>query len=238
MKKCKYLSLILFLTFLTSSCVYLRLFKLKRQMEDFETNFSISLKDNLVLHFKKPVLLDKDVLWLASTNPDQTKNIGQKTVWTYILEKRYEGYKNERKNFDITTNLFFKNHKLIALALPERFTDSFSRSFLKNILLSLGKADINKVDKVAKTTIYESKDYRLPKTKDIEAVLGKPYRIKNENREKIYIYKYFITAQKENKRPRLTITYVFDTKTEKLRSLQSNIKGMKIVIDFEKITGK
>ena len=52
-----------------SGCVYLRLLQIKKQLLEFDRNFSLSGRSSLVIEFKNPVLYAKDARFLIGADP-------------------------------------------------------------------------------------------------------------------------------------------------------------------------
>lgn len=227
-----YLTILLILIVGLTGCVYLRFLKVKHQLEDFEENFSIDDAGGLTLIFKNPVLEDGDIVWLMSSEPDRNSNEDDRKVLTYILEKRYLRVRNEKKNYDIPVKFIIEEDRLSQVKLPERFLKYFSKSLFRNLLNSFAKADIKKLSKEARSSVGKSDDYKLPGTREIMTVLGKPYFSKKTDSQLIYIYKYYINKEGPDDRPGVRFEYYFDENGEILRSVKSNIKGMDVYIDF------
>lgn len=226
----KILFLILLLTL--SGCVYYRFLKVKYQLENFEKNFAIDDKGGLTVEFKDPVLEAGDIVWLMSAKPDYKQDSENKKVWTYILKKRYFRAQKESGDFDIPVKFIIEKGKIKKVTLPERFLKYFSMSLFKNLLDSFGKADISKFHKEARSSVKQSKEYKLPTTKEISQVLGIPYYRKNVNSDLVYVYKYYINAKGKPDRPGVNFIYHFRKKDKVLKSVISNVKGVDIAIDF------
>ena len=63
--------LALFLVFSLSGCLLQRLYSIREQLCDFEDNFQIVANEGVRLSILRPILLDKDVIWLAGAKPTQ-----------------------------------------------------------------------------------------------------------------------------------------------------------------------
>ena len=220
---------------MTISCVYLRFLKVKNQMADFNENFEISEENGLSLIFLNPVLHPGDMVWLMGTEPT-IKEVGDdKVVWIYELVKRYRNKKNDKENFDIPFKLKFVDSRLNSLTLPERFTKYFSKSLFEKFLSTFGEAEISKDDKSASSR-YEGMDSsEIPSTREIRAVLGKPYYNRVRKGKLTYVYRYKILSPDPEKDLGIRIIYNFNKETELLESVEANIKGLKVLIEFTKL---
>jgi len=225
---------ILILTMVTG-CVYFRFLKLKNQMADFNKNFEISEDKGLSLNFLNPVLKKSDMVWLMGTEPTIMEVGGNPDMWVYELKKRYRGKKNEKGEFNIPLNLTFEKNKLIVFTLPERFTKYFSKSLFEKFLSTLGQAEISKRDKRASSTYEGASKSEIPTTKEIRAVLGNPYSGSVHKDALTYVYRYKILSPDPEKNLGIRITYHFNRETDYLKSVEANIKGLKVLIEFSNL---
>jgi len=226
----------IFLSFVILStitgCVYLRFLKLKNQMADFNKNFEITEKNGLSLVFLNPVLKKSDMVWLMGTEPTIMEVDGNPDNWIYELKKRYRGKKNEEGNFDIPLDLTFEKNKLTVFTMPERFSKYFSKSLFAKFLSTLGQAEIDKGDKQASSTYEGASKTEIPTTKEIRAVLGKPYILNPSKEDFAYVYRYKVLSPDPEKNLGVKFTFNFNKETDFLESVVANIKGLKINISF------
>ncbi|MGI9553663.1 MAG: hypothetical protein ACR2NC_01960 [Thermodesulfobacteriota bacterium] len=236
--KIKFIFLAFFLIGLVTGCVYLRFLKVKNQMADFNKNFEITEENGLSLNFLNPVLKKKDMVWLMGTEPTIKESEGDPSVWVYELKKRYRGKTTEKKIYDIPLRLKYENNRLTALTLPERFTKYFSKSLFEKFLQTFGEAEISKEDRQASSKYEGADKSEIPSTKEILAVLGKPYYNRVEGEERTYVYRYKILSPDPDKDLGVKIIYHFNKETNLLNSVEANIKGLKVLIEFTKLTNK
>ena len=236
--KIKFIILAFIIITLATGCVYLRFLKVKNQMADFTNNFEITEDNGLSLNFLNPVLKKKDMVWLMGTQPTIKEPGQNQTIWVYELEKRYKGKTTEKKKYDIPLKLTFENNRLIALTLPERFTKYFSKSLFEKFLQTFGEAEISKEDKQASSKYEGADKSEIPTTREILAVLGTPYYNRGKGDEWTFIYRYKILSPDPEKNPGVRITYNFNRETRVLKSVEANIKGLKVLIEFTKLTDK
>ncbi|MGI9533801.1 MAG: hypothetical protein ACR2NW_02520 [Thermodesulfobacteriota bacterium] len=236
--KIKFIFLAFFLINLVTGCVYLRFLKVKNQMADFNKNFEITEENGLSLNFLNPVLKKKDMVWLMGTEPTINESDGDPSIWIYELKKRYHSKTTEKKNYDIPLKLKYENNRLTALTLPERFTKYFSKSLFEKFLQTFGEAEISKEDRQASSKYEGADKSEIPSTKEILAVLGKPYYSKVDGEERTYVYRYKILSPNPDKDPGVKIIYHFNKENNLLKSVEANIKGLKVLIEFTKLTNK
>jgi hypothetical protein len=222
---------IIFLLFIVSStgCVYLRLLKVKRQLNDFENNFELNDKNGLSFVFKNPVLLSDDIIWLMKNDPlsRQQTEIGE--TWVYILEKQYLDENTDKVSYDIPMLFYLRDDKLAAMTFPERFLKNLSKPLLIKMLGSMGKSEISKSTRSAGTEFRGSNLDEIPKKRYIMSVLGKPYKDENADDTSKFTYLYNFKKngiEKENDEFDLKMTFSFRDDDETLQKAEYNFNGL------------
>ena len=234
-----FLILVFLLISLVTGCVYLRFLKVKNQMADFNKNFEITEDNGLSLIFLNPVLTKKDMVWLMGTEPTIRESERSPGIWVYQLKKRYRGKTAaDKKNYDIPLRLTFENNRLTVLRFPERFTKYFSKSLFEKFLQTFGEAEISKEDKQASSKYEGADKNEIPSTHEIMEVLGIPYYNNVKGDQRTFVYRYKILSPDPKKNPGVRITYHFNRETRLLKSVEANIKGLKVLIEFTKLTNK
>ena len=235
--KIKFIILAFFLIGHVTGCMYLRFLKVKSQMTNFNKNFKITEKNGLSLIFLNPVLKKEDIAWLMGTEPTVKESEGNSTIWIYEIKKRYRGITTE-KEFDITLRSNFENNRLTAFTLPERFTQYLPKSIFEKFFQTFGKAKISKEDKLVSSKYEGADKSEIPSMREILAVLGTPYYNRVRGNERTFVYRYKILSPDTNKKLGVRIIYNFNKKTRLLKSVEANIKGLKILVEFTKFANK
>jgi len=230
--------LALFITITLTSCVFVRMMKVKSQLNDFEYNFDITNERGLTLVFLNPVLHSSDIVWLMKNEPFSTNDIENGEIWTYVFEKQYLKTDNENKQFDIPLLVVVNEDKVTEITFPKRFLKYMSIPALKKMLSSMGDADINKLRRSASSIFETDNAAEIPTIAQVTDMLGKPYT--SEKNEQITSYKYLYYLQKPQEASdynlfELKTEFVFDNSDEKLQSFNSIIRGIKMHIDLSTI---
>lgn len=227
--------LLISLVVLNSGCVYLRLLQVKRQLKDFNNNFILSDEGGLTLIFKNPVLLENDIVWLMKDKPIDTQQSENGELWKYQLEKKYAEAKREEGDFDIPVSMFFQNDKLVKVIFPERFLKDLSIPLLKRMLSSMGKADIDKLNRQAESRFEGKNASEIPKKKYVLNVLGVPYENKTKEGVTDFIYVYTFKKndnQSTNKKSELKINFSFENTQDRLERAEFNLNGLGFSLNF------
>ena len=226
------LSIVFFLIILSStSCVYLRLLKVKRQLNDFESNFELNDENGLKFVFKNPVLFPQDIIWLMKTDPLSTEKTNNGELWTYLLEKQYLVQNTDEDNYDIPLLFHVRDNKLVEITFPERFLKNLSKPLLIKMLGSLGKSEISKSTRSAGTEFKGSSLDDIPKKKYIISVLGAPYESKSTDHTEISTYLYNFKRKdsaKEKDGSDLKMTFSFRSDNEMLEKAEYDFNGLRM----------
>ncbi len=222
---------IIFLLFVVSltGCVYLRLLKVKRQLNDFETNFELRDQNGLKFVFKNPVLISNDIIWLMKNDPLSRKKTEGGENWVYVLEKRYSDENAEKLNYDIPILFYVSDDKLVEITFPERFLKNLSKPLLIKMLGSMGKSKISKSTRSAGTEFKGSNPDEIPKKRYIISVLGKPYRDETTDHSQRFTYLYDLKksdADEEDDQVDLTMTFSFGDDNDSLEKAEYNFNGL------------
>jgi hypothetical protein len=186
---------LLFIGGALSGCVYLRLLTVKKQLQDFDANFALSGRPDLVIEFKNPVLLSKDARFLIGGPPLEKATVGGERVWRYEFEMvRSTGPLNaplER----LTLRLHMKDDKLVKIVVPETFMFLFPRNVLIETLKQAKDAEVLKLQKTVRRrmNLTPHSDAELPSLQKTLSLLGPP--LETENTEEGFqrlLYRYRI----------------------------------------------
>jgi len=223
------------LILLVTGCVFMRLYKVQNQFQDFDKNFELGDEGGLTLTFLNPVLESDDIIWLMKNGPSTKRGEEDSELWTYILKKQYLSADDENGEFDIPLLMTMKEGMLTEVVFPERFLKYLSVPQLKKMFASMGDAEINKLSKSASTVFRGSSPDDIPKVEYITETLGKPYKIDESGETFKYTYLYYL----DNAGPEAGASgfefkteFVFGSADEYLRKAKVTIRGLSMALDF------
>jgi hypothetical protein len=222
---------IIFLLFIVSStgCVYLRLLKVKRQLNDFENNFELNDQNGLKFVFKNPVLLSDDIIWLMKNDPLSRGQYENGEIWVYVLEKQYLDENTDKVNYDIPILFYVHDDKLVEMTFPERFLKNLSKPLLIKMLGSMGKSSISKSTRTAGTEFKGSNSDEIPKKRYIISVLGKPYKDETTEHTEMFTYLYNLKKNdlaEEDDQFDLKMTFYFGDDNDSLEKAEYTFNGL------------
>ncbi len=230
-----YLGLFLILITL-SSCVFVRMIKVKNQLNDFDTNFDLNDERGLTLVFKNPLLLTDDIIWLMKGSPVSVEMIDEGELWTYVFQKQHTVSQDEGDTYDIPLLMVMNDDKLTEVTFPERFLKNLSIPLLKKMLASMGNADVSKLGRSARSKFSGSDPTEIPTSDNIVETLGVPYEIEDlgENSKLSYLY-YLEDAQGNATKDNLNfeLWFIAGNEDKALKRVGGKIRGVKLSLDFD-----
>ncbi len=227
----------IFLVMLTlSGCIFFRMLSFKDQLNDFETNFDLNDERGLTLVFKNPVLLSDDVIWLMKGSPGSVEFEDEGELWTYVFQKQHTTSQEEGSTYDIPILIIMEDDKVVEITFPERFLKNLSIPLLKEMLSSMGNADVSKLGRSASSK-YSGKDTsEIPTTDNVQETLGVPYetQVIEENTKLTYLY-YLEDARGDASEDNLNLElwFVASSDDKVLKRVGGKIRGIKLSLDFE-----
>jgi hypothetical protein len=176
-------------------CILERIFRVKDQLCDFEKNFQIEIGQGFRVRLREPVMLDKDITWLAGAEPSERQSVGDGLVMTYIAERK--GIQSNGQ-YDLPIELRFVRfdgeYRLKEGYLGKNLTDVLTGDLLTQIMQSVCQAEKSLVKQQIVIDIKTLDRTLLPDRSAITAILGPPnpdgspgpkqtwdYRLKNHD---------------------------------------------------------
>jgi hypothetical protein len=229
----------LFLIIITlSSCVFVRMVKVKNQLNDFETNYDLNDERGLTLVFKNPVLLTDDVIWLMKGGPVSVEKMDKGELWTYVFQKQHTISQDEGDAYDIPILMVMNDDKLTEVTFPERFLKNLSIPLLKKMLTSMGNADVSKLRRSASSKFSGDDPTEIPTSDNVIETLGAPYEIEQleGNSEFSYLY-YLEDAQGNGSKDNLNfeLWFIAGDQDKTLKRVGGKLRGVKMSLDFDTI---
>lgn len=212
------------LALLFGGCVFLRLLAFKRQLGEFDRNFTLETKDGVRLNCLNPVLLSDDFRWLGIT-PETVKQLGRAEQWHVRWVKQQSPGVTEKVVFDVDAELMFTDGKLTRLYVPERYFALIPKSFLIDLMRGVGAADVDRAVRSAAVNLAANGDKKLdPQVNQTALVtlLGPPNEQRIEGARTLMRYVYAPTPPRE-KGGRFEMTFSFETTTGRLLLLKGRL---------------
>lgn len=73
--------------FTVTGCLFDRLFEVKAQACEFDQNFEFQFGESLAVHFKKPILLESDIVLILGAEPTLREETQDRLLLTYQIEE-------------------------------------------------------------------------------------------------------------------------------------------------------
>ncbi len=220
--------LIVAVALLASGCVYLRLLELKHQIAAFDRNFTVETDDGVRIACRNPVLLTGDVRWIGLL-PEQTKRVGQAEQWRVRWIKQLPADVQETGVFDIVVDLMFVDDKLARVSIPERYFELMPKSFLLDLLRSLGGAKVDRDKRSVEAQLATAQ----PSLPAIDKLFGRPSERHEEGAATVMRYRYVPTGTGLARRAVFDLSLNFDTASGKLLRWHGKTPVGEIGFSFE-----
>jgi len=156
-------------------CILERIFRVKHQLCDFEKNFQIDTSEGFRVILREPVMLDKDITWLAGAKPTEQELVGDELVMTYIAARN--GMPSNRQ-YDLPIELRFARldgrYRLKEGYLSKNLADILTHELLSQIMQSVCKSEKSLAKQKITIDISMLDQTLLPGGSEIAAILGPP----------------------------------------------------------------
>jgi len=225
-----------------AGCVYLRLLEFKNQLVDFDKHFSTQVENShFVLHFKDPMLYEKDITYLTEVDPSKKEPYKSGEKWIYAFAREAEKGQKAPEGpdliFTMTTN---DEDQLNSTQFSEVFLQIIPHEFLEYSLRSLGKAkvDTNKRHVYAKIENVDEDILNLPTQDEVVETLGEPNQVENQKDITLLVYKYQLrgteSTGEEDDPGKAEARLQFSHECNLLVEAKCRFAGLKLSIDYRK----
>lgn len=168
-----------------SGCFYLRMREVKSQLANFNKYYIVEDSKHLSISAKTPVLYPEDIVRIMHSEPTVKEQTTNELYYDYVLEKQYQTEKNEQGDYNIKLRFVFTKGKLNKILIGERLFAIIPKNVFMALLKSFGSAKIDIKNRCASISPKIDELY-LPDKNEVVALLGRPYRQKDN----IYVYNY------------------------------------------------
>jgi hypothetical protein len=224
-----------------SGCVYLRLLEVKNQLADFERNVRVGIDEGYFhLDFLNPVLLSEDFRYLTKLHPSRIEKLSQGYRWYLDFRQTDTGDQSGKKIiFRMTFN---RKNKLSGWDFSPAFLEMAPAAFLEASIRSLGKGKVDEGRRQLKVAAEDLPKLAAapPNRKRILEVLGPPAEESMKDGMMLYIYRFEAEAapidQDYEKRRIAVAKLYFNPVTDDLIRMSSRFVGLKLAIDYRRLT--
>ncbi|MGR9037699.1 MAG: hypothetical protein ACU83O_14115 [Gammaproteobacteria bacterium] len=229
-----------------TGCIYWwRAYQTYLQMDEFDRYFAVDVSDDFTLRFKEPILYSEDFVSLSKLHSSEETPLPEGKKWRYWFRK----VDNKGKVIDPEVKFysdlnFNKKDRIKSWAFSSLFLQIAPPKFLEVSLRALGGAEINKDKKQlrANTDLIEKISDSLPKKTNVLAHLGEPLHVVKKEKEDVYIYHFLLQTHDIEKgyedRALSEVKLNFDKSTDELIRMSGRFAGLKVSINYRKLTGK
>jgi hypothetical protein len=237
---------LIFIAALLTGCVWFRLLEIKNQLADFDENMRIEVAEkHFIVHFKKPVLLSEDFVYLSKLRPSRIEKLPDGS-YRWYLDFHIDPAKTAEQKTKLVSFImtYTRENRLEAFDFSPLFVEMAPVAFLEASIRSLG---VGKIDQDNRQLKVDPEDLpklvaQLPKSSDITKVMGPPDGAEEENGVKVLIYHFKADAlpvDKEYEDRRIAEAKLFfDPSNDEIQKLKGRFAGLKLSIDYKKLAGR
>jgi len=235
--------ILLSLVCLLTGCVYARLLEIKVQLSEFDENVQVEKGEGFSLAFNNPVLYREDLDYLSKLKPTVTEYLtgGARTV--YQLQRQYLDDSEQKVNLYFVLE-FNEDDLLKRWTFSPVFLAMVPAEFLEYSVRALGDSTIFRFRRQIKANLaaIDPIDLPVPTSDKIIAVLGDPHLVEYQETSVRYVYYFdlltdYVEEGYEDHRVS-EIKLDFNKADGKLLKTWGRFAGMKISVDYRKITKK
>jgi len=166
---------VLSVALMSNGCILERIFRVKRQLCDFERNFQIETSQGFRVILREPVMLDEDITWLTGAEPSECEYAGDDLVMTYIAAR--SGASPDSK-YDLPVTLRFvridRDYRLKEGSLGKNLADILTVELLTQLMQSVCRAEKSLTKQQITIDIKTLDRSLLPARSEIIRILGPP----------------------------------------------------------------
>ena len=228
--------LVFALPVLLSGCLFNRVVEVKQQACAFDENFELQFSDQPKIIMKQPVLLHKDILWMAGVDATSTEETADGLLLTFEAEEDVaEPNPANNVRVDFAFNKYDDEYRLHEIRLDPKVSQFFNETYLDpetiaeaadnacNTGLGLGMTGME-MDLSAKEIAM------LPTRSEVLRIAGPPQAISADGAG--WEYRYRMKGQPGDD-PIAQFTIWFDEGEEKPRRMESRYSRYEARADLE-----
>lgn len=233
--------IVLFSILLTGCLAWFRAYQTYLQLNEFDKNFAIKVKEDFTLEFKNPILFSEDFVTMSKLRASESWPLEHGRVWRYLFKKVDEQGNILQPEISFFFDLQFNKHphqQLVAWTFSPLFLQIAPANFLEASLRSIAGADINEGAKQLRTNPESIKKIvgQLPLKDHVVAKLGAPLEIITETETEVYRYHFMLQTTVIEKgyedRALNAVRLTFDLKTHELVKMSGRFAGLKVSINY------
>jgi hypothetical protein len=218
-----------------SGCFINRVVEVRDQMCDFDSNFSLQFADSANFNIYNPVLLDRDILWIAGASPTMMTSTENELSMVFVLEKSGP---DSRPEDDIRVDLEFDRiddqYKLMNVRFDPKFNAMINPEFLDKEAIetatqTLCETGLSFASTRLEIDISDQDLDELPNRAEILGWLGPP--LQADERNDSITYEYKLKGDKpDSMKARFTVW--FDDSGDKPARMDSEYSHFRTSADF------
>jgi hypothetical protein len=206
--------------------VYLRVNRLRAQLQDFPAHFRIETEGRPTLVMRDPVLRVGDFRRLSGLRPYRVEEVEDSVLELYLFQKL--GDDAGKEGVDIPITFHGRDAMIQRIAFPQRFDYFMTPEIVANLFGGVEEADIDRGRREAGWASGGAED-EVSTRKDVVRMLGRPTREEKEDGDVRMIYEYRNQprgSDPEPERADMALGYLLGGDEDRIRHVRIRIGRM------------
>jgi len=215
---------------LSFGCVYLRLLQLRKQLADFDANFTLIHSPGAYLTAKNPVLKPRDLVWLTGLDSVQTESTDGKEVSTFRFLKIDPPDGDLPRHSAAWMKAGFVKGKLQSIEFPETFNETFNHEVLRRAFHGAESGEVDESEKATGWALH--KDLVIPDRPKIHRLFGLPSSTTTDREfdELLYLFHRPPIPKSEIEKPDMWFRFIYDRGGDKMIRAHVQVGWLQIVV--------
>ena len=217
-----------------SGCVYLRLYTVRNQLQDFDRFVTVGGEPDLVLTFKQPVLLSEDLVTLFKQPPTGQRQTGELKTFLWVVEKDPMPTAEAGEGIRFTFSTVFTNNKLTQLVIPQEVLRVVPRPAAVSMFKAMGHAHVNTGHRSADTEFAQERAAARFECsrEDVTKLFGSPQETQSTETTTTWNYRFGLVPPPGplTSRMRIRAQFVFKNATDRLTQAQLEFSGHQVTV--------
>lgn len=218
-----------------SGCLMNRVMEVRQQFCDFDSNFTLDFDESATVRFNQPVILDKDILWLAGAQPTRQSIAEDKLTMVFVIEEDVPAPNPANEiGIELEFVLGDGDYKLERISADPKLNNILnSEDMNKESVLSsaqeICQTGLSFATREVEFDLSDEDLEQLPSRTEALEIMGPPHFIENDGQG--WTWQYRLKGNQELKK-RARFTVWFDDLTQKPLRMESRYARYHTRADF------
>ena len=224
------LFLAIFICLLFSGCVYSRLFLTRKQLADFDSNFSLTHSPGAYLEVFEPVLTHGDLHWLTGLKPAETRLQNGMEYRTYRFDKLGSPSPQDARYRLVWMEAGFQKGLLHSLRFPVNFNEVLTLDLMRRAFDGAEGGEIDPSEGSTGWALHQ--ELEIPDQAKIFRLFGIPSSIRKGPSENEQLFMFHASSPPEStpEKPHLWFRFRYEQATGLMTGSDIQVGWLRVII--------